>query len=204
MPPQAPVFGAILADYLARIEGLPNPADIAARLGVAWEDGRYRIPFFERGYAVEARRMADESGAPPGHAVAVILAKYLLLCPARPAADPTLVSYRDFRDSAPYVGGFHNTAERPVARHFGGRTEDLRQQCRQMGGQPFPTDAPYQLAFRFQALPRVPVFLLFNDADADFPAQATVLFQRDAAGWLDMECLAMVGGVLAARLAGDG
>jgi hypothetical protein len=38
------------------------------------------------------------------------------------------------------------------------------------------------------------------DADKNFPAQCTLLFQRDAASYLDMECLAMVGATLAARL----
>jgi hypothetical protein len=80
--------------------------------------------------------------------------------------------------------------------------DKLERQCRALGGRPWDTDVSCQLAFQFRALPRVPVFLLFNDADEDFPAQCTLLFQRDAASYLDMECLAMVGATLAARLQG--
>jgi hypothetical protein len=35
--------------------------------------------------------------------------------------------------------------------------------------------------------------LLFNDKDDEFPAQCSVLFERRAQKFLDMECLAMVG-----------
>lgn len=49
----------------------------------------------------------------------------------------------------------------------------------------------------FEALPKVPIVLLFHEADEDFPAQATLLFQNNAASYLDMECLTMIGGALA-------
>jgi len=80
--------------------------------------------------------------------------------------------------------------------------DTLEQSCQSLGGQPFDTDVACQLAYQFQALPRVPVFLLFHDADEDFPAQCTLLFWQNAARYLDMECLAMIGGILAHRLQG--
>jgi hypothetical protein len=49
---------------------------------------------------------------------------------------------------------------------------------------------------QFNALPKIPVLLLFNDADEEFPAQCAVLFERRAENFLDMECLAMVGMLL--------
>jgi hypothetical protein len=54
---------------------------------------------------------------------------------------------------------------------------------------------------RFEALPRVPLLLLFIDEDEDFPAQCTLLFQRRAEKFLDMECLAIIGWLLADTLA---
>jgi hypothetical protein len=38
--------------------------------------------------------------------------------------------------------------------------------------------------------------------DEDFPADCSLLFEKQAASYLDMECLAMIGMVLAQRLAG--
>jgi len=110
------------------------------------------------------------------------------------------VTYKDFRDAGPYVGGFKNTTELPIVKQFSGQTADLGRHCQALGGQPFDTDVSCQLAYRFQALPRVPIFQLFHDADEEFPAQCTLLFQKNAAAYLDMECLAMLGSTLAAWL----
>ena len=54
----------------------------------------------------------------------------------------------------------------------------------------------------FEALPRVRIYLIFNDADENFPADCSLLLEKQAAKYLDMECLAMIGMVLAERQAG--
>jgi glycosyltransferase involved in cell wall biosynthesis len=43
-------------------------------------------------------------------------------------------------------------------------------------------------------------WVMFNDADEDFGSQSTVLFQKNATSFLDMECIAMAGGILASWL----
>ena len=53
---------------------------------------------------------------------------------------------------------------------------------------------------RFRALPRVPLLLLFNDADEEFPAEARILFRANAERILDMECLAILGWLLSSKL----
>lgn len=48
-------------------------------------------------------------------------------------------------------------------------------------------------AGRFKAaLPRIPILFLFNDADEQFPARASILYERRAAHFLDAECRVMV------------
>jgi hypothetical protein len=58
----------------------------------------------------------------------------------------------------------------------------------------------YQIKFQFSGLPQVPVYLLYNDAEEGFAAQCTLLFEQRAQNYLDMESLAMLGGILAVRL----
>jgi hypothetical protein len=48
----------------------------------------------------------------------------------------------------------------------------------------------------FDPLPKVPLLLVFNDADGEFPADCSVLFEKRARSYLDMECPPMVGGAL--------
>lgn len=203
MVPRAPVFDKIIKDYLLQIAALNNPDHIGEVLGIATEAGQYRIPFFNQQFVISADKITNERGTEPKHATSVILCKYILLCPDQPDNDQTLATYKDFRDAAPYRGGFKNTSEHPIARHFEGRLATLEKKCLELGGRPFQTEVACQFAFRFQVLPRVPVFLLFNDADEDFAAQCTLLFQKNAACYLDMECIAMVGATLAFRLQGN-
>ncbi|MCA1785277.1 MAG: DUF3786 domain-containing protein [Desulfobacteraceae bacterium] len=59
------------------------------------------------------------------------------------------------------------------------------------------------LSYMFEALPRVRVYLVFNDADEDFPADCSLLFEKQAPRYLDMDCLAMIAMVLAEQLAGN-
>jgi hypothetical protein len=65
-----------------------------------------------------------------------------------------------------------------------------------LNGHPPAADFPYDLSLQFSALPKIPVLMLFNDADEEFPARCAVLFERRAEKYLDMECLAMVGSLL--------
>jgi hypothetical protein len=57
---------------------------------------------------------------------------------------------------------------------------------------------------QFDALPKVPILLLFNDLDSEFPAQSSVLFERRASKYLDVECLAMAGWLFSEYLRNEG
>jgi hypothetical protein len=201
MTQKAPVFEKIIQDYLQRITRIETREKVAASLGVTIAGDGYRVPFFQETYTVAGDRVCDAAGKNANHTVAVILCQCLLLCPATPSDDASLVTYKDFRDAAPYVGGFRSTVEQPIASGFAHDLPRLQQRSLELGGYIVSTEVSCDLSVRFQALPKVPVLLLFNDADAEFPAQATILFQKNAASYLDMECLAMIGGILAHRLA---
>ncbi len=201
MTSKAPVFEQIYQDYLARVAGL----DLTGKqdlLGIRVEAQTVFIPFFNEVYKVTPLDITDQKSCRPPHSVSVILCQYLLLSPDRPDDDRQLVTYRDFRDAAPYVQGFDNTARKPVARAFAGRIAELAAGCRHLGGTPCDIGISCDLSYMFEALPRVRIYLIFNDADEDFPADCSLLFEKQAARYLDMECLAMIGMVLAQRLAG--
>jgi hypothetical protein len=83
-----------------------------------------------------------------------------------------------------------------LVRHFSGRLDQLKDACQRLEGRPGDLEVSYQLALRFKALPRIPILLLFNDEDEEFPAQCSLLFQKKAEGYLDMECLAILGWAL--------
>lgn len=201
MVSRAPVFEKIYQDYLARVAGL-NLSQKQEILGIRVDGQTVTIPFFNQACTVFPGKIVDHQGRRPPHGVCVILCQYLLLSPDQPDDDRQLKTYRDFKDAAPYVQGFDNTAQKPVARAFAGRPAALESGCRHLGGTPCDLGIGCDLSYVFQALPRVRIYLIFNDRDEDFPADVRLLFENQAARHLDMECLAMIGMALAERLAG--
>ena len=70
---------------------------------------------------------------------------------------------------------------------------DLEKASEIVGGYPANLSVRCDLAFQFKALPNIPIILLFNDADDEFPAKCSVLFGSGAEAYLDAESLAMLG-----------
>jgi hypothetical protein len=201
MSNQAPIFEETVRNYLSEVVQADRTR-MAETLGLRVEQGEVFIPFFGRVYRVSPRAIFNPSGQEPLHALSVVLCKYLLLCPDQvPRGGEDWVSYKDFRDAAPFVTGFVNNSERAIARNFTGRLDPLRAAAEQLGASRPALELSYQFSARFEALPRVPLLLLFNDEDEDFPAQCTLLFERRAEKFLDMECLAIIGWLLADSLA---
>ncbi|MEJ2640641.1 MAG: DUF3786 domain-containing protein [Desulfosarcinaceae bacterium] len=199
---QAAVFNEIYANYLAEVAALDR-GSVAARLGLDQDGDAILVPFYGSTFRVSGEGVADELGFRPSHAVSVILCKHLLLCPTQaPPSKSEWVRYSTFKDALPFAAGFRNTAERPIGRTFAGRLNALREAATSLGGA--STEAPFScdLGMRLPALPTVPLLMMFDDLDEEFPAQCSLLFQDRAPAYLDMECLAMLGMVLASWLEG--
>lgn len=168
------------------------------RLGLLSESGKLFVPFFGQRFFVSNQGLMDDSGHRPDYMVAVILFKYILLCPDVPHLDGEWVSFKDFKNIN--VNYFASDTERAIEKHFSGRLEELGKACLELGGIHQEMETPYDLSMRFEALPRISLLLLFNDGDEEFPAKGTVLFQRQAEYYLDPESLAMTGAFLAKNL----
>jgi hypothetical protein len=195
MSEKASIFEETLKNYLDQL----SRVDMAARaevLGVEVEKGRALIPMLGKEFRVSPEGVFDPEGNIPTHAVQVVLCRYLILAPPFPPVGEDWVSYKDFKDAAPFAGGFHTNTERALIKAFSGRLEVLNSACLKIGGRPAGIDLSYQIVSRFDILPCISLLLLFNDEEEEFPAQCSVLFQRKAAGFLDMECLAILGWLL--------
>jgi hypothetical protein len=92
--------------------------------------------------------------------------------------------------------------EAELAAHFAGKQPDLEAAAARLGGEPVKVaeDADLQLVFR--PLPKVPVLLLFWEADLeeDFPAQVHYLFDGTVSDFLDLESLLFLVEQLSDRL----
>jgi len=193
------VFEETYRAYLNQIAGI-NFEPLAGILGITAEKGKLEIPFFEKPYVVAEKRIVQQSGKQPSFRVCVVLCKYLLLCPDAVPAEDDWVAYRDFKDAGPLTVFFANSVEKPIAEHFAGRPDELERACNSLGGFAPDIKPAYYLCMQFNALPRIPVLLLYNDADDEFPAHCSILFKRGSDKFLDAESLAILGDILTRRL----
>lgn len=192
---KAPIFEQIYQDYLRQL-GQVDLQTIANRIGVEIEGDSILVPLFGQRYKVSPRRIVDPYGKEPIHSVKVVLCQYLLHVPSTDPQEEDWVSYKDFKDATPFVGGFQNNTEKAIAKNFAGRLETLKRACLQLGGKDPGLEWGYQLSMKFNPLPRIPILLLFNDADEEFPAQCLLLFERRAEKYLDMESMAILAWLL--------
>lgn len=192
MTEKSKVFEQTYEDYLSQIAKLDFNF-IADTLGAKVDGENIIVPFFGKSYRVSSRAITDPSGRKPHLSICVILCKYLLMCPLIEPLGGRWMAYKDFKDAAPLVQAFSNTVTRPLSETFSGRLAELEKCGRKIGGYTPGEEFPYDLGMQFDALPKVPLLLLFNDQDDEFPAQCSVLFEKRTEKFLDMECLAMVG-----------
>jgi hypothetical protein len=193
------IFEKNYRDYLAQISRLDLKA-LVNPLGIEVQKDEAIILFFKQPHIVSAKGIIGPSGKRPNYAVSVILFKYLLLCPDHEPVESDWTAYRDFKDAAPLVNNFMNTVERPIASDFAGRLNELQKAAKCLSGRSPAIELSYDVSVCFDVLPKVPSLLLFNDKDHEFPARCSVLFEKRADKFLDMECLAMVGMLLSEYL----
>lgn len=198
---KAAVFEKTYRYYLDRIANL-DLAALAPKLGFMMQGSSAVVSMYGRPYTICAQGLRDRQGRQPDLGVCVILFKYLLMCPQNEPRDHSLFAFKDFKDAGPLVTYFTSNAHMAVAKAFRGRPEALAEICEKVGGSIFENDLSYQVKYRFQGLPKIPVYLLFNDEEEHFPAQCTLLFQRSAGSYLDMESLSILGVLLAQRIVG--
>lgn len=193
------VFDETYEAYLTRIGEIDLERHQAV-LGYEIQDGQAAIPFFNTILYASSRGIYDAYGKTPQLSVSVILCRYLLMCPNEVPPSGGLAAFKDFKDAAPLAHFFSNTVQGDLVRKFGGNPPALEKACSAIGGEPYTGDVAYQVKFRFRGLPRIPLFLFYNDAEEGFAAQCSILFERSTEAFLDMESLAMLGGTLSQKL----
>ena len=200
MPAKSEVFETTYRHYLKRLAAIDCLAR-ADRLGADVNGQALVIPLYGTAYSVSRDGVRKLDGQRANFAIRVVLCRYVLQCPDQVPPAGEWMTYREFRDAGPLVGYFTANTQKIIETTFAGRIADLQRASRVLGGQPFQDGAAYDLSLTFDFLPRIPVLLRFNDRDSEFPAQCALMFPQSAEAFLDMECMAIGGKLLAGTLA---
>lgn len=155
---------------------------------------------FGRQYRVSRSGILDAEGRPPSPTHTVVLSYYVLEGGASVPLSGKWLAFRDFKDSAFFMPAFREAVEQRLAREFQGKLNILRSCAEALGGRDYPELGTGDLCHLIPALPRVPLLLVFYEGDEEFPAGALVLYDARSTAYLNLECLGVLGAVLADRL----
>jgi hypothetical protein len=169
---------------------------VSADLGVVYQGDQLEINLLGQCYRISNQGIWEVNEQAPNVAIRIVLCHYVLQA-GQGKLTGEWMSYRDFKDSAFFISNFQVNVEERIAQYFAGRASDLEKAAQELDGGPFEAFQTGDVCYYLQALPKVPMLLVFYDKDAEFPASCKVLFDKSAPKWLDMECLAVLGWILA-------
>ena len=169
-------------------------------LGITLEGRDVLVPYFGQSIRYTADGLKDMDGQRPDFSDCVVICRYLIMCPLFEPSQKDWVAFRDFPDAGPLTVFWADTVEGALANRFSGCVDDLKQCSDDLKGEIPDMDISCDLARCFTPLPKVPLLLVFNDADDAFPAAVSLLFEKRASTYLDGESQAILGHMLTDRL----
>ena len=96
-----------------------------------------------------------------------------------------------------YNAAFQSYTGDAVVKHFGLDIEAFKAACIKVGGTQIDVGSA---CFIFQALPRVPLMLMYWLGDEDFPSSCKVLFDESASHYLPVDGCAILGSLLTQKV----
>jgi hypothetical protein len=183
-----------------------DPVAAAARCGVSFHgdvgEGRFTVPFLGDAVAISYPELEfDPGGGLPPH-VRALLVYYL----ATSDGSAPLGNWRAFADLPNglfYSRAFQGYTGDALVRSVGDRAHRLSEAVASLGGHALAPDelaTNADSAWVLPGLPRVPVVIVWWDADDEFPARAELLFDVTASSHLPVDGCAVLGSWLTYRL----
>lgn len=193
------VFDKTYNEYLDKLKSL-NLHEIARSLHLKVSGHEVLVSLLGTDYKVSESGVFGLDGRRVDFEECIVIFKYLLMCPREVPTETHWVAYHSFKNAQPLLHYFARETTKPLEEFFSGNLTVLEQFSENIGGVVVSDNASYDLSIQFKVMPHVPLFLRFNDADEDFPAQCTILFQETIEKFLDMESVSILGALFAKKL----
>jgi len=183
------------------LEGI-NPYVVASMSGVSFDEGKFIVPFFNRSFLIHYPAMKVEevgSGVPPRRWFEILVMHYLLTADGTPVSD-MWITYRHLPGAQFFERRFEQMALTRLGQAFDNDAERFRQACISIGGTPMSRTG--DVAFRFLALPKIPMGCILYLGDEEVRPSVAMLFDSAASHYLPTEDLSLLGTYLATALIG--
>lgn len=177
-----------------------SPYVVAAKSGASFDQGRFTLRFFNRTifiYHPDVRVEEQGKSHPPPKWVQLILLHYLGTADGTPVAD-SWITYRYLPGAYLFETRFQSLAINSLLPAFGNDAEGFRRAALSLGGIPMTRSG--DAAFRFLALPQIPIAGVLFLGDEEVAPSVTILFDASASHYLPTEDLSYLGTFLSQEL----
>jgi hypothetical protein len=161
---------------------------------------QFRVPFLNRVYRIGFPELKFEDETDSQKEVPIqeqILILHYMLSAAPSALTDNWLSYREIPGASFYYSSFVRRAIDPLKKVFGPNIDDFIRAGDLLGGKIIDTgDAGYE----FRLFPNIAVRLILWAGDAEFPAEANMVFEENSGRMLSPEDIAWLAGMLVYRL----
>jgi len=170
-----------------------DPADVCRRIRAQFDEASasYILDFLQERYRIEPGSRTIEpiagplSEGDPSIELKVILVTYLLNAQEIPLADK-LVAGSSLTGGKNFFQGSHQFPLDPFIERYGRNAEGFRDRGISLGA---AQERYGDVGLRFTALPRVPVIMVLWQADEEFPARLSCLFDASIEQHLPLDAI---------------
>ena len=164
----------------------------ADRLGLEYVDGGVQVYFLKRKYRITLEGVEPLDGQPVNVNNRSVLLYYLL---SKGQGDPEN-SYVLFESIVRMISGLNaqnRLMNTPLERYFGHDYAKFSEAALKLGGIEEESKGG-KLLWRFNVLPKIPLKIIFYEADDEFPVDIQIMLDKTALRFLEFECLAFMVG----------
>lgn len=178
-----------------------HPQQMADQAGIHWDEAEklFHIQHLDKSYRIswpELEAGEADSNRPCDPELQTLFLYYLEQARGK-APEERWVTFRELPDGIFYHRAFQGYTGDPLAVAIDNDLERLRRAAISLGGYPLTVG---DMAFRFLALPRIPLALVYWLGDDEFPPEAQVLFDPAAGDYLPIDGSAALGRRLVRRI----
>ncbi|MFC1993846.1 DUF3786 domain-containing protein [Chloroflexota bacterium] len=192
-------YDAALEKAMAEMKGIV-PYAAANKSGTEFDGDKFRLPLFERSFLVHypSMRVEEENvSVLPPQWLQLILLHYLLQAQGNTLAEEW-ATYRQLPGASFFEARFRKMSIDSLLRAFGHDLESFKRAALALKGTPMSRTG--DAAFRFMALPRIPMACILYLGEDEMPPSINVLFDAAAPTYLPTEDLSYLGLYLALGL----